>query len=168
MKLIKHIGIFVIICMGLTSCKIYSFSGASISADTKTVNVNYFENNAPLVVPTLSQTLTESLKDRIVTQTSLSLVRDVADIEFEGQIIDYSVRPIAIQGNEFASQNRLTITVKVKYTNNKDESKSFNQTFTRYSEFPGATNLSDVETELIRVISIQLVDDIFNKAFVNW
>jgi hypothetical protein len=78
------------------------------------------------------------------------------------------VKPIAIQGNEYASQNRLTITVKIKFTNNKDESKNFEQAFTRYSDFPGTSNLANVEAELIKTINTQLIDDIFNKAFVNW
>ncbi len=167
MKALKYIFI-VIVGVSLSACKIYSFSGASISTDTKTVNVGYIENNAALVNPTLSQTLTESLKDRIVSQTGLSLVRTSADIEFEGNIVDYSVKPIAIQGNEYASQNRLTITVKIKFVNNKDESKNFDQAFTRYSDYPGSSNLATVEAELIKTINTQLIDDIFNKAFVNW
>lgn len=161
--------IFLILLITFTSaCKIYTFSGASISPDTKTVFVGFIENNAPLVVPTLSQSLTESLKDRIVTQTGLALVRTTADIEFEGTIIDYNIKPIAIQGNEFASQNRLTISVKIIFNNNKDESKNFEQVFTRYADYPGSTNLSQVEQELIRTINTQIIDDIFNKAFVNW
>lgn len=160
--------LIILISLSLSACKIYSFSGASISPDTKTVFVGYIENNSALVNPTLSQSLTESLKDRIVSQTGLSLVRTSADIEFEGNIIDYTVKPIAIQGNEYASQNRLTISVKIKFVNNKDESKNFEQTFTRYSDYPGTSNLANVESELIKTINTQLIDDIFNKAFVNW
>lgn len=154
--------------LSLSACKIYSLSGASISPDTKTVSVAYIENNAALVNPTLSQTLTESLKDRIVSQTGLQLLRTTADLDFEGTIIDYTIKPIAIQGNEFASQNRLTISVKIKFSNNKDETKSFEQVFTRYADYPGTQNLSTVESELIKTINTQLIDDIFNKAFVNW
>ena len=160
--------LILLISLSLSACKIYSFSGASISPDTKTVFVGYIENNSALVNPTLSQSLTESVKDRIVSQTGLSLVRTSADIEFEGNIIDYTVKPIAIQGNEYASQNRLTISVKIKFVNNKDESKNFEQTFTRYSDYPGTSNLANVESELIKTINTQLIDDIFNKAFVNW
>lgn len=163
-----HTVLIILISLSLSACKIYSFSGASISPDTKTVFVGYIENNSALVNPTLSQSLTESLKDRIVSQTGLSLVRTSADIEFEGNIIDYTVKPIAIQGNEYASQNRLTISVKIKFVNNKDESKNFEQTFTRYSDYPGTSNLANVESELIKTINTQLIDDIFNKAFVNW
>lgn len=160
--------IILIFIISLSACKIYSFSGASISPDTKTVSVAYIENNAPLVVPTLSQSLTESLKDRIVSQTGLAMVRGTADVEFEGNIIEYSIKPIALQGNEFASQNRLTISVKIFYRNNKDETKNFEQVFTRYADYPGSTNLASIEQELIRTINTQIIDDIFNKAFVNW
>jgi outer membrane lipopolysaccharide assembly protein LptE/RlpB len=160
--------LLVLMVLSLSACKIYSLSGASISPDTKSVSVAYIENNAALVNPTLSQTLTESLKDRIVSQTGLQLIRTTADLDFEGTIIDYNIKPLAIQGNEFASQNRLTISVKIKFSNNKDETKSFEQVFTRYTDFPGTQNLSTVESELIKTINTQLIDDIFNKAFVNW
>ena len=160
---------FIILLLTLLSaCGIYSFTGASISPDTKTVSVTLFQNNANLVVPTLSQTITESLKDRIVTQTNLQITRSTADIEFEGRIIDYSVKPMSLQGNNQTSQNRLSISVKVKYINKKEEAKSFEYTFTRYADFPGTKNLAEVENELIKTISTQLIDDIFNKAFVNW
>lgn len=154
--------------LSLSACKIYSLSGASISPDTKTVSVAYIENNAALVNPTLSQTLTESLKDRIVSQTGLQLIRTTADLDFEGTIVDYSIKPLAIQGNEFAAQNRLTISVKIRFSNNKDESKNFEQVFTRYADYPGTQTLSTVESDLIKTINTQLIDDIFNKAFVNW
>ena len=157
-----------ILLLAMSACGIYSFTGASISPETKTVAVFLFQNNANLVVPTLTQTITESLKDRIVTQTNLQLTRSAADIEFDGKIIDYSVRPMSLQGNNVTSQNRLSISVKVKYTNKKEDAKSFEYTFTRYAHFPGTKNLPDVENELIKIISTQLIDDIFNKAFVNW
>lgn len=152
----------------LSSCHIYSFTGASISSDTKTVSIAYFENNAPLVVPNLSQNLTEALKDKVTTLGNLSLVRTNADLEFEGQITDYNTKPIAIQGDEVASQNRLTISVKINFINRKDEEKSFESVFTRYADYPGNKNLSEVENELIRQINSQLTEDIFNKAFINW
>jgi hypothetical protein len=154
--------------LSLSACKIYSLSGASISPDTKTVSVAYIENNAALVNPTLSQALTESLKDRIVSQTGLQLIRTTADLDFEGTIVDYNIKPLAIQGNEFAAQNRLTISVKIRFSNNKDETKNFEQVFTRYADYSDTQNLSIVEADLVKTINTQLIDDIFNKAFVNW
>jgi hypothetical protein len=163
-----HSFLFILMVLSLSACKIYSLSGASISPDTKTVSVAYIENNAALVNPTLSQALTESLKDRIVSQTGLQLIRTTADLDFEGTIVDYNIKPLAIQGNEFAAQNRLTISVKIRFSNNKDESKNFEQVFTRYADYSGTQNLSIVEADLVKTINTQLIDDIFNKAFVNW
>jgi len=163
-----HSFLFILMVLSLSACKIYSLSGASISPDTKTVSVAYIENNAALVNPTLSQALTESLKDRIVSQTGLQLIRTTADLDFEGTIVDYNIKPLAIQGNEFAAQNRLTISVKIRFSNNKDETKNFEQVFTRYADYSDTQNLSIVEADLVKTINTQLIDDIFNKAFVNW
>lgn len=165
----RHINYVAIICaLFLSSCGIYSFTGASISPDVKTFSVAYFENNAPLVNPNLSQAFTEALKERVLTQSNLNLIRDNADVEFEGQIVDYRTMPISITGNEVASQNRLTISVKVKFNNNKDSEKNFESTFIRYADYASTQNLAEVESNLVKQINAELVDDIFNKAFVNW
>src|ERR1041385_3718016 len=106
----------------LAGCKVnYGFTGASVSPDIKTFSVRYFPNNAPVVSPTLSQTFTEKLKDKIVSQASLSHTDKQADLIFEGNITGYAIQPIAIQANETAAQNRLTITINVKFTNTKDQ-----------------------------------------------
>lgn len=160
--------LFIGCCFAASSCGVYSFSGASISPDIKNVTVNYFGNEASIVVPTLSQSFTETLKDKIISSTSLILSREPGDVRFEGEIIDYSTRPIAIQGNETSSQTRLTISVRVRYINTKDEKQNFENVFTRYTDFPSEQNLSSVENELIRKINDELAEDIFNKAFVNW
>lgn len=146
----------------------YSFTGADISADIKTVHISYFPNQATMVQPTLSNVLTEALKDKFISQTNLELVSYDGDIAFEGAITNYNVNAQAFQGNETAALNRLTITVKVKYTNTKEPAKSFETTFTRYSDFESQQSLSSVEGELIQQISSELVTDIFNKAVANW
>src|SRR5512145_844688 len=111
----KHKGIAIIISfLGLivmASCKIYSFTGASIAPDVKTVSIIYFPNQAPLVQPTLSQVFTEALKDKFISQTSLTLVDNGGDLNFEGAITSYGTQPVAIQSGDVASQNRLTIAV---------------------------------------------------------
>jgi hypothetical protein len=155
----------------LSGCGIYSFTGGSISAGMKTVSVSLFENNAPLVVPSLSQNFTEALKDRIRTQTSLSFIRTDGDANFEGRITAYNVQPVALQGNEqvTAGLNRLTITVQVKYTNVIEPDKSFEQSFTRYQDFSTATSsFVSLEQGLIKDINQQLTEDIYNRAFANW
>ncbi len=161
--------LFLIAVVFLNSCKVnYSFTGASISPDIKTVSVAYFPNNAPLAQPTLSQVFTESLKDYFLSQTNLSLVDRFGDIQFEGEIIDYKTEPLAIQQNETAALNRLTISIRVRYTNNKEDNVDFERTFTRFEDYESSRNLADVEAELIPQINDQIIQDIFNASIGNW
>lgn len=149
------------------SCGIYSFSGASIPAEAKTVSVEYFPNHAQLVDPLLSDNLTTALRDAMNSQTTLDLVESGGDLAFEGEIVDYKTMPVAITGQS-AALNRLTITVKVRFTNNIDDSKDFEQTFSRYEDYPSDQELNSVQSSLTSTIVEQLVEDIFNKALVNW
>ncbi len=116
----------------------------------------------------MSQSLTDALRDRFLSQTSLDFIKEGGDLQLEGTITEYSTRPIAIQGNETAALNRLTVTVKVKYTNLIDPTKDFETTFTRFEDYPSNQDLSAVKDQLISQIDEALVDDIFNKAVVNW
>jgi hypothetical protein len=137
--------------------------------DAKTVSVTYFQSNAPLAKPTYSPALTEALKDILVSQSSLNLVSSGADLQFEGSVTEYAISPQAIQsGIDQAALNRLTITVSVKFVNNKDEKKNFESSFTRYADYPSSQNIDAVESSLIKTINDQLVQDIFNKALINW
>lgn len=150
-------------------CGTYSFSGASIPPEMKTLSVQFFENNSALVVPYLSQQFTEALKERIRNQSRLSIVRNEGDANFEGRITDYSIRPVAIQGNERAGLNRLTITVNVKYTNTLNPELNFEQSFQAFQEFSLTQGpIQTQEQKLIALINRQLTEDIFNKAFANW
>lgn len=153
----------------LSACKMnYSFTGASIPPEAKTLNIKYFPNRAGLVEPTLSQTFTEALKDKFINETSLILTNQGGDLIIEGAITGYSTQPVAIQGNDQAAMNRLTISVQVKYTNTVDDKMSFESSFSRYSDYSSSQNLSAVQEGLIQEISQWLVEDIFNKAVVNW
>jgi outer membrane lipopolysaccharide assembly protein LptE/RlpB len=152
-----------------SSCKIhYSLSGASIPPEAKTVSVQYFQNNASLAPPILSQAFTESLRDKLSSQTRLSLTTKGGDLAFEGSITGYSTAPIAVQSSDQAALNRLTITVNVKYTCAFDEKKNFEQSFTRYSDYPSTKSLSTEEDRLIKEINEQLIQDIFNRALNDW
>lgn len=153
----------------LNSCGFYSFTGASISPETKTISIQYFPNNAQLVQPGLSQKFTDALKDKFQSQTSLTLVPKGGNLMIEGAITGYSIQPVAIQGNQTAALNRLTITVEVKFTNNLNEKQNFETTFSRFLDFPSTQNLNPAqEDQLITDINSALVEDIFNKAVVNW
>ena len=166
--MINKISIYFFTSISLAACGIYSFTGASISADIETVSVDYFQNNASMVQPTLSNIMTEGLKDQFISQTNLSLTDAIGDLQFEGEITGYVVKPIAIQANETAAQNRLTISVKVTFTNNLDENQNYSQSFSHYADFDSSQDLSSVETELIDQIVEVLSENIFNKAVANW
>lgn len=146
----------------------YSFSGASIPPEAKTVSVQYFQNNASLAPPTLSQTFTEALRDKLSSQTRLGLVNKEGDLAFEGSVTSYTTAPIAIQSTDQAALNRLTITVNVKYTCSFDEKKNFEQSFSRFSDYPSTKSLTAVENELITDINQQIVQDIFNRTLNDW
>ena len=163
----------MLIIMGsLNSCKVnYRLTGASLSAGEKTISVSYFPNRAPIVNPTLSQELTEKLKDKFIAQTSLNMISDDGDLIFEGDIVGYDTKPIAITGNEQtdkAALNRLTITVNVKFTNQKDPKNSFESKFSAYEDYGSEKGLDAVEGELVPLILEKLIEDIFNRSVVNW
>lgn len=160
--------LYLLSCVYLTGCHVYSFTGASISPEIKTVSVQFFPNRAPIVQPSLSNAFTEKLKDKFVSETSLALVKQSGDLTFEGAIIDYNTQPTAITGNDNAALNRLTVTVSVKFTNTKDSKLDFETNFSRYADYDSKQSLAVVEQDLITQINAQLVDDIFNKALVNW
>ena len=149
------------------ACGIYSFSGASIPAEAKTVSVDYFPNHAQLVNPMLSNNLTNALRDAMTNQTTLDMVESGGDLAFEGEITDYRTTPVAITG-QTAAMNRLTISVKVRFTNRIDDTKDFEQSFSRYEDYPSDQELTSVQESLTSSIIEQLVEDIFNKALVNW
>ncbi len=164
----KSLILYILLPLWLSSCGIYSFTGASIHPDAKTFSVEYFKNNAPIFNPTLSQEITEMLQDKLSSQTSLKLTDGKGDLQFKGQIIDYSVSPVGLQAGETAAQNRLTIKVKVEFINELEENYNFNETFTRYADYESSKILTSVESTLVPEIIELITDDIFQKAVVNW
>jgi hypothetical protein len=162
--------LFIILLAVMPACKVsYSFSGVNISPEVQTYSVQYFPNRAPLVQAQLSQLFTEALMDKIQTNTSLDLANQGGDVQFSGEITGYATRPVAITGEETAARNRLTITVRVKYTNVVEPELDFDTSFSRYEDYDATESLSgDVESELINLIVENLVIDIFNQAFVSW
>lgn len=151
----------------LTGCGIYSFTGASIPAEAKTVSVQHFPNNANLVNPLLSDMITNTLRDYFMNQTTLDGVNDNGDLAIEGEIIDYKTSPTAITGDQ-AALNRLTITVNVRFYNRYDESKNFEQKFSQYEDYPSSQDLNSIQDNILDNIVQKLCEDIFNKAVVNW
>lgn len=153
----------------LTACTVkYSLSGASIPPDAKTFSVAYFPNNAPMVAPILSATMTDELTQRFASRTSLVQVEEGGDFAFEGEIVGYSSTTSSVSSGDYALQNRLSITVKVKFTNAIDDKMSFNKNFSAYADYDSTKLLNEVESELIPQIVEQLVTDIFQAAASNW
>ncbi len=165
----KRIGyIFIILALGY-SCKVsVSLTGADVDENIKTATIEIFENQAALTNPNFPRIVTEGLREKFIRQTKLKLVTEGGDVNFRGAITGYSTAPVAISGAETASLTRLTISVSVEYSNKLDESKNFNQTFSRFADFNSTQNLNQVEDALMTEISEQLVQDIFNRAFLNW
>lgn len=162
--------VMVLLLAVLSSCS-YSFGGASIPAEMKTATVRVFENIAPLVVPTLSNQFTEAVKTRIRNQTRLTITPTDAQAIFEGQITGYEIKPVALQSSSTptAGANRLTITVSVKYTNSLNTKSSFDQSFSRYYDFPlNGAPIQSLLPQAIENINKQLTEDIFNRAFAQW
>jgi hypothetical protein len=159
----------MLVCIpGLSGCGIYSFSGASISDQVKTFSVQYFQNRASLVQVGLSQTFTNELIDKCKSQTNMKYVTGIGDVNFEGEITDYNTRPYTVAADAQAASNRFTITVRVKFTNSIQPEYNYEQSFSRYQDYNSTIDLSSVEKELSEKIVLEIIEDIFNQAFVNW
>ena len=173
-KIVKKISaLALVVCsMSLVGCIFmrggYSFSGASIPDAAKTFSVAYFPNNAPMVSPTLSTMFTEALKDKFSLQTELQLVEEGGDFAFEGEITGYSSTTASVSSDNYAQLNRLTITVRVEFTNVVEPNNSFVQTFSQFADYDSQQLLLDIQTELDQQIVDQIVTDIFMAAAANW
>lgn len=149
----------------------YSLSGASIPPEAKTFSVAYFPNNATMVAPILSSSMTDALKSAFSSKTKLTEVKEGGDFAFEGQITNYTSTTVAVSAGsttDYGSLNRLTITISVKFTNVIDEKGSFSKTFSAYEDYDSSKLLNEVEGELIEILVKQLADDIFQASASNW
>ena len=164
--------IFLILFLGLliNSCSIsYKFNGASVDYNlVKTISVQDFPNYAKLVYPTLSATFSDALRNKFIRQTRLKMVNNNADLEIEGEITGYDVKGLAVKPDAYASMTELSVTVKVRYTNNKRPSDDLEQSFTSSQPFSNTQTLDQVQDELIPQIIDDLVDQIFNTTLGNW
>lgn len=151
------------------SCGIYSFTGTSIQPDVKTVTINYFEYQALKVNPSLSNDLTTALQDKFLKLTKLEQVDMDGDLEITGAVTGYDVKATSITANEQAAQNRLTVTVKINFTNRKYPEDDFEgKSFSAYADFDAMQSLDAVEASLCEEIIEQLCDDMFNATVANW
>ena len=168
MKLLKHVFIFTI-TLTLIACGSYSFTGASVSADTKTFQVNYFQNNAPLIEPGLDRDFTLALQDLILNQTNLDLVRSNGDLVYEGEIVEYRIAPMTATAQNTAAQNRLTIGVNVRFFDKNDPDAELEQRFSFFYDYPGSEQLIGSQKETAHEEIFQrLTQDIFNASLAKW
>lgn len=168
MKLIFRVSLLFILLLPLGGCGVYSFSGASIPPEAKTFTILQIENNAPIVAPVLSQVMSDRMRDKFLAETGLALVDADGDLVFEGVITEYTVAPAAATSNETTALSRLTIGVRFSFSSRIDPDDDWEQMFRRYADYDAAQDLQAVEDQLIDDIVRQLIDDVFNKAFVNW
>ncbi len=152
----------------MAACGIYKFNDTSIAPDVHTISVYTIENKAMKVNPTLSNTLTVALQDKYRKLTKLEMLEDGGDLEVSGYITSYEVTPTAVTSEEVAAQNRLTITVKITFKNNKHPEEDFDTSFAAFQDFDSTISLDAVEAQLVDEIVEILVEDIFNRTVANW
>lgn len=174
MKSIKSclsISIALVFCaLCLHGCSIsYKFNGASIDyAKIHSIAISDFPNNASLVYPALSADLTQGIRDIYQRQTRLEVSRKSGDLELEGEITGYTLTPMAISADSYSAETKLTITVKVRFTNNVNPEESFDKTYTAYQTFEASRMLSDVQEELCAQMIKDLAENIYNDTVARW
>ncbi|MBQ0006245.1 MAG: LptE family protein [Alistipes sp.] len=157
----------LLLCI-LHGCGIYSFSGTSIQADVKSIAVEYFQNKALRVNPSLANNLSEALIDKYRKLTKLEIAPEVGDLNVSGEIVSYVTNPMAVTAEEVAAQNRLTITIKITFTNRLHPEDDFEKSLSAYADYDSNQSLDSVEEGLCDEIIEILVDDIFNATVANW
>lgn len=168
MKLLKY-SILLVMVLSLVGCGFYSFTGASISAKTKTFQVNRFENNSLLVEPGLEVDFRNALISLLENQTNLTNVNSNGDIVYEGEITDYRISPTTATAQQTAAQNRLTITVKVHFYDKNDEEAEFDQSFTFFYDYAGNAQLiGSQKSTAIEEIFERITQDVFNASLAKW
>lgn len=169
MRLLTRILPLLAAALLVSACGIYSFSGTSIQNDVETVAIDFFEYRAEKVNPTLSNDITEALRTRFRRMTRLEQVEQDGDLEISGEITGYDVRPASVSAEEIATQNRLTISVRVNFTNRKYPEDDFEgKSFSAYADYDSNNSLDAVESSLCSEIIDKLIEDIFNATVAQW
>ena len=169
MKKLLSTLLFAVTLLTLGGCSGgYSFTGASIPAEAKTISITQFPNYASTVNPQLSQKLYDGLQQMFSSQTSLGVTSDDGDLQITGEITAYSTRASSIGSDDNVATNRFTISIKVTFTNRFDPKANFEQSFSRFKDYAASRDFSSVEQSLTDEIVNELCEDIFNKSVVNW
>ncbi len=158
------------LCFSLSSCIIsYKFNGASIDySKVKSISIADFPNNATLVYPQLSVDLSQGIRDIYQRQTRLEVLNKGGDMEVEGEITGYTITPMAIAADSYSAETKLTITIKVHFTNNSAPEESFDKTYTAYQTFDSSQMLTDVQEELCAIMITELAENIYNDTVARW
>ena len=164
----KKFLLYIIVALWAVSCGIYSFTGTNIQPDVKTVTIPLVEYKALTVNPSLANDLTEALQEKFRKLTSLEQVEEDGDLELVCEVTGYDVKATAITAGEVAAQNRLTVTVKIEFTNRKYPEDDVSQSFSAYEDFDSTLTLSEVEGTLCETIIEKIVEDIFNATVAQW
>jgi hypothetical protein len=169
MKMKKiHFIISLLILITFSSCSVYNFTGTG-KIDAKTFQVNYFQNNAPLIEPGIERIFTQKMQNLIQNQTNLNLTNSNGDLVYEGEITDYRISPMTATADQKASQNRLSITVNVRFTNKNKEADNFEKKFSFYNDYDGADQLVGSKlNENLEIIFERITQDIFNESLAKW
>ena len=165
----RLVGLLILILF-TTSCGVkYSLTGASISPETKTFQVNYFQNNAPLIEPGIERDFTNKLIDLLINQTSLELVKINGDLTYEGEIVEYRISPTTATANNTAAQNRLTVGVNIRFYDKNDSEADFEKRFSFYYDYPGNIQLigGQRDTALDEIFE-RITQDVFNASLAKW
>ncbi|MCO5232037.1 MAG: LPS assembly lipoprotein LptE [Chitinophagales bacterium] len=160
--------VLIIIMNLLTACKIYKFTDASVNPNIKSVTIHNISNMAAIQIPSIAPLFVEKLQDKFLKESNLRMIQEGGDIEINGVIVDYYIDPIAITNTETVAQNRLTISVKIDFTNKIEPNKNFSTTFRELEVYAANLSSNDVDNNIAPLILDKLVQTIFNKAFVNW
>ena len=156
------------IAVFVNSCSVYNFTGTG-KIDAKTFQVNNFINNAPLIEPGIDRTFTQRLQNLILNQTNLGLTNSGGDLVYEGEITEYRISPMSASAGDRAAQNRLSVTVNVRFNNKKTEKDNFEKKFTFYYDYPADTQLvGSVLTTALTDIFERITQDIFNDSLAKW
>ncbi len=162
---------FYLVALGFTlflgGC-CYSFTSKTVDSRIKTLSIETLQNQAEVIVPALNFELTEAIRETFLRQTSLKSVNKDGDFHFSGVITRYYITPIAIQGSQTPSQNRLTMNVKINFTHKYDETKNYEFEFSNFVDFPATSNLVSIQTSLNAELNKKLAQDIFNKTLGDW
>ena len=162
--------VWLLLIIGLTSCSIrYSFTGGTMDySKVQSISIKDFPNMAPLVYAPLAQNFTEQLREKYIRQTRLQVLRENGAMDLEGEITGYDLTPLAVREDMYASQTRLTITIRVRFTNQATPEDDFEQNFSAYQEYDNTRMFQEVEGELTDFIIKELIDQIYNATVAKW